>query len=395
LVKAFSFSKRRIEALEPPRKGRAQYRDSKTPGLVLRVTPNGTRTFAVYKKLNGRPIRYRLGVFPEMTVEQARRRAAEVLGEIALGRNPAEARRYARQEPTLSDLFAHWVDHARQHKKTWAADEEQYNRYLKPWARRRLSSIKKADVQALHARLGRRNGRYAANRAVALLRAVFNKAADLGWNGPNPCTGVRMFRERARDRFLKPDELPRFFRALEEEPNPILRGFFLICLFTGARRRNVEAMRWDDLDFANALWRIPATKRGEPQVVPLSPVAMQVLIGLRPLAKDGWVFPALRKSRTGHLTDPMPAWRRILQRAGLVDLRIHDLRRSLGSWEALTGASLQVIGASLGHTRAETTQIYSRLTLERVRESVNQATTAMLAAGGLLEGPRQEELADG
>ena len=91
----FPFSKRRIEALEPPAAGRDQYRDSKTPGLVLRVSAAGSKTFSVYKKANGRPVRYKLGTFPEMTIEQARKRTAETLGDIAKGKDPAAARRDA------------------------------------------------------------------------------------------------------------------------------------------------------------------------------------------------------------------------------------------------------------------------------------------------------------
>jgi integrase len=95
-----------------------------------------------------------------------------------------------------------------------------------------------------------------------------------------------------------------------------------------------------------------------------------------------WVFPSTGK--TGHLVEPKKAWKRILERADLSDLRIHDLRRSLGSWQAATGASLSIIGKSLGHKNINSTAIYARLNIDPVRESMETATSAMMVAGGLL-----------
>ena len=118
-------------------------------------------------------------------------------------------------------------------KRTWQEERAQYNAFLKPWAHRKLSSIKKAEVAALHARVGQENGIYAANRLLALLRAMFNKAPDMGFAGPNPTAGVKKFPEENRDRFLHGDELAGFFRALAAEPNAMLRDFFLLLLLTG------------------------------------------------------------------------------------------------------------------------------------------------------------------
>jgi integrase len=215
---------------------------------------------------------------------------------------------------------------------------------------------------------------------------MFNKGENIGWKGENPARRIELFPESSRDRFLLPEELPAFFRALAEEPNPIFQGFFLLSLLTGARRANVQAMRWSDVSFDLRRWRIPETKAGVPVVVPLTPLAFEVLEKLKEYRRPDcdWVFPG-RRLNGGHLVTPNLAWKRLLKRAGLENLRIHDLRRSLGSWQALTGASLQVIGKSLGHLRQETTAIYSRLTLDPVRESVEKATDAIrVAAGGQL-----------
>jgi integrase len=318
-----------------------------------------------------------------MTVEQARRACQIKSGDAAEGKDLQAARQAARHEHTAAGLFSYWLEtHAKQHKRTWQEDQRQYNTFLKPWANRKLSLIKKTEVQALHARVGEQNGRYAANRLLALLRALFNKASDMGFVGQNPTTGVKKFVEEKRDRFLHGDELPAFFASLNAEPKDTLRDFFFLALLIGARKNNVLTMRWQDVSLEMGLWRIPETKSGEVVVVPLSSPALAILERrYRARGDSPWVFPS--SGKTGHLVEPKSAWKRILDRAGLQDVRIHDLRRSLGSWQAMTGSSLPIIGKSLGHKQAATTMIYARLQVDPVRESVETAATAMLEAGGI------------
>ncbi len=140
-------------------------------------------------------------------------------------------------------------------------------------------------------------------------------------------------------------------------------------------------MRWEDINFDRSEWRIAETKNGTPQTVTLSPEAIEVLRNRIPAEATIFVFPGIGKQ--GHLAEPKKGWQRILDRAGISDLRIHDLRRTLGSWQAKQGASLAIIGKSLNHKNQSTTAIYARLDLDPVRDSVNSATSAMLAAAGL------------
>src|ERR1019366_3847398 len=151
-------------------------------------------------------------------------------------------------------------------------------------------------------------------------------------------------------------------------------------LLCGALRGNVQAMRWDELHLDRHIWRISESKNGESLDVYL-PLEAQKILLTRKAGANGceWVFPG--RGKTGHLIEPKTAWKRILKRAGLTDVRLHDLRRTLGSWQAATGASLPVIGKSLGHKSLAATQIYARLDLGPVRLAVDRATTAMLAAG--------------
>jgi integrase len=377
------FTKRCLEALPTPETSRVYYHDARTEGLTLCVTLAGTKTFYLYRWHQGRPVRIPLGRFPATSIEQARRQAKALMGDMAKGTDPQAARQAARHEQTVSGLFTFWLEtHAKPRKRSWQADVVRYNAYLRPWANRKLSSIHKADVQALHAKVGAERGPYAANRLLTLIKAMFYRADDMGHVGVNPAVSVRRFPEEKRDRFLHGDELPAFFQALNAEPNDTLRDFFLVALLTGARKTNILTMQWADVSFDLGLWRIPETKSGEPVVVPLSTPALAIL-RRRFEARHGssWVFPS--KGKTGHLVEPKSAWKRICDRARLQHVRIHDLRRSLGSWQAMMGSSLPIIGKSLGHKQASTTMIYARLEVAPVRESVETAANAMLEAGGM------------
>jgi integrase len=144
-------------------------------------------------------------------------------------------------------------------------------------------------------------------------------------------------------------------------------------------------MQWKDVNLKRGEWHIKETKNGIPQTVTLSPEVQAILSNkirnTKPSEPMTFVFPGSGKS--GHLIEPKKGWKRILERAGIEDLRIHDLRRTLGSWQAKTGASLVTIGKSLNHKNQNTTAIYARLDLDPVRESVNTAISAMMEAGGL------------
>ena len=195
---------------------------------------------------------------------------------------------------------------------------------------------------------------------------MFNRAkSDWDWRGDNPAAGVRPFKERKRERFLQ-GETSSFFESLAKELNETIRDYVLVSLLTGARRANVQEMRWKEISWSRATWSVPAhqAKGGEALDIALSPVVVRILENRREASINEWVFPG--RGRTGHLVEPKSAWKRILKRAGLHDLRLHDLRRTLGSWQAATGASLPIIGKTLGHKNLAATQIYARLNLDPV-----------------------------
>jgi integrase len=384
VAKRIHFTKKAIDALPLPRSQRSYHYDDQVRGLAVAVAPTGRRTFLLYRKVAGKPERISIGPYPDLSIDQARKRAEELNGAIASGHNPATEKRRIRAENTLGELLDAFVElYGKSNKRTWHEDVAAFNLHLSHWRNRKISTITRSDVLALHARIGLDHP-YTANRTIELLCAMYNRArSDYGFEGVNPAAGIKSFRERKRSRFLAGHELPAFFEALAEEPNGTIKDFLLVALLTGARRRNVQALEWTEIDWRRTVWTIPAAKAkgDEPIDVTLSPVVMQILQNRRASSLSKFAFPGSGKS--GHLEEPKKCWRRILKRAGLTDLRIHDLRRTLGSWQAALGASLPIIGKSLGHQSLEATQIYSRLELGPVRQSVERAGQAMLLAGGV------------
>lgn len=377
-----SFTKAAIENLPQPAAGWTYHYDTKVRGLAIGVSFTGAKSFVVYRKVQGRPERITLGRYPDLTIEQARGKAQAINAAIAHGENPADKKRAARKEMTFGALFAEYLErHAKHNKRTWEEDRDVFGRHLGALGKLKLSAVKRSDIAAIHSHIGKEHPR-TANKALALVSSIFGRAIEWGlWDSRNPARGIKRFKEHSRDRFLQADELPRFFQAVTEEPNDTIRDYVLISLLTGARRSNVLAMQREDISFDRGEWRIQHTKNGIPQTVTLSPEALAILANRKPAEPSGFVFPG--PGKTGHLKEPRKGWERILMRAGIQDLRIHDLRRTLGSWQAKTGASLTIIGKSLNHKSPVTTAVYARLDLDPVRESVQKATNAMLAAAGL------------
>ena len=380
-----SFTDRTLTKLPTPPVGRRYWYDQKVPGLAFCITANDTRTFYLYRRIGKRPVRVRLGRFPELDVDAARDLAREKITDIARGRDPQEERQAAREETTWSRLFDLWFAKYGTHLRTGEESNRIHQRLLKRLHNLPITRVGPRRLQHLHHRLTKRHGAIAANRALELCRRVFNHAKDLvGFKRRNPVKGLVMNPETSRDRFLQPTELKPFFQALHDE-EPLFRDLFLMLLFTGARRSAVQAMRWEQISFELEAWRIPAEESKNKQVlmISLSPPALAILRERKEAGNGSpWVFPTRAKS--GHVEEVKSAWRRVLERAGLnlerADrLRPHDLRRSLGSYMAIGNASLPLIGAALGHKNLSSTQIYARLNLNPVRAAVERATATMLS----------------
>ncbi|WP_353853424.1 tyrosine-type recombinase/integrase [Accumulibacter sp.] len=374
---------------------RATYHDTLQRGMQVRVTSAGVKTFSMYRRTKGgAPERVTLGRFPDMTVEQARKAAALIASEIEQGANPAEVKRTLKGELTLTEFFAEYGTRHGAKKLSWRDDQQRFRDYLeKPLGARRLSAITRMMIAKVLADAEKAGKAPATVRQIrALVSGMLAKAVEWGMLESNPATGIRVAgRVVTRDRFLQPDELPRFFAALAEEPSVAMRDFILLALLTGARRANLCAMHWREIDLTAGNWRLPMTKNGTPQTVTLPPEAVEILTARQESTAGGYVFPS--RSASGHFNGARDGLLRVLKRAGIPygrndpnGMTLHDLRRTLGSWQARTGASLAVIGKSLNHKSQQATAIYARLDLDPVRAAVNTATSAMLEAGGVKAG---------
>lgn len=427
-----------IEAIQKPPSGRFEYRDSKVPGLYLRVTSTGVRSFSFVGRAKGssRFEGITLGKYPAVRPDEARRKAMVMNGELAGGTSAAEAMRGKRQAQTLKAVTGLYLDSLDRRGAKSGNPPVLWTRYIEPaFSSRRMSEISALDLERWHralpdqirvrmaaeraererAKAERRariveaqaerrrgpdpkplpssvssrviTGETTANQALALVRTVYNWAAmpqRKYFTGVNPATGHKMFPSNERERFLRPDELAPFFQALAVEPSETMRDFILLALLTGARRSNVASMAWANVDQDRAEWRVPGElmKNGQQQTITLTPEAVAILVTRKQTSKSRFVFPSM-KSKSGHIEDPRKAWQRVMRAAELANLRLHDLRRTLGSWQARTGASLILIGKSLNHKDQASTAIDARLDLDPVRQSVDRATNAMYEAAGL------------
>jgi integrase len=371
------FTKATIDSLVvEENKSRSMFYDDKARGLFVMVSKS-IKTFYVLRKHQGRTERILIGRYPDTTIEQARARAGQVNSELDSGINRNDIKRMRRTELTLNDLHKVYMErHALARNKRPENAESNYRLYLSHWGTKRLSEIKRTEVQSHIAKLAREISPATANIGLALLRAMFNRAIDWEIFGEkNPTDKIPKYPEVSRDRFLYGDELQRFLIATSKLQSQIMKDFFMMLLATGARKTNVLTMRWSDINLAQAIWRVPDTKNGEPYQVALTDMALQILNERRQTEKNEWVFSATSKS--GHLEEPKRAWTNLLKEADIQNLRIHDLRRTFGSFMAAQGASLQMIGKALGHKSQDATLIYARLNLDPVREAVNAASNAM------------------
>ncbi|MBU2761239.1 tyrosine-type recombinase/integrase [Acidithiobacillus sulfurivorans] len=381
------FTKARLAALEPVPGKRITVYDLEQKGLCIRVTPAGAKTFYCVRKVEGKVEWVRIGDAAAVTIETARTTAAGIINDIARGTNPAEQKRIKKAEMTFSDLFAEWVQECKaKGKKSLGNDERNYRLHLGTLAKKKLSDIERQHIRTLHRKIGTASGIYQANRVLALTRAVFNfgiKTLDIP-GLTNPAAGLKMNREESRDRRLHPDEMPKFFEALAAEENPDMRDYVMLSLLTGARRSNVQAMTWEEIHLDRRTWTIPGSKAKAKDniTVPLTTAAIEVLQARAEAnGAQGWVFPGAGK--TGHLVEPKKGWQRLLQRAGIEDLRLHDLRRSLASFQIDAGVSLAVIGKGLGHHSQQTTAVYARLAQDPVADAWQKGTDAILVAAGV------------
>lgn len=373
----FNFTQAALANLNIPTKNEKHYivRDSNQRGLIVMVNYGGTKTFYFRTKFKHKKTMIKIGVFPYVSVETARNKSFSLYNSIRNGDLPQN-----KHVLTVYELFfnEYLPKYAKVFKKsnTWQENERIFNRHFITLKDKNIADLDRNTIDTWHKNIGTNNGIYMANRCLALIRHMLNIAIDWGFIQRNPATHIKQYRETARDRFLQPNEIHNFITALQSTPNAQLKHFIMLLLFTGQRKSNILSLRWENINLCNNILYLPDTKNNQPQQIPLTQQAIDILndIGIK---QTGWVFPS-KDSKSGHLENPKRFWQQLLRIANIHNLRMHDLRRTMGSYQAIIGSSMNIIGKSLGHKSLQSTEVYARLSLAPIRDSMQKATDEIL-----------------
>ncbi|WP_083227983.1 site-specific integrase [Mucilaginibacter sp. PPCGB 2223] len=389
-----AFTKEALDKLQPSDK-RCYISDPKTFGLRLVVYENGTKTYILNRVIKGKPKKIRIGRYDCITISQAREKAKNLNAQIELGGDPHEEAQAQKRLLTFEQLFAKYYDwHLATESKAPDHNKAMLEIHIFPvLGREKAAEIKPTQISQLYEKIGSAISKYSkideikysygsANRILNSVNAVFNFGIKHDLIAcTNPCHGLKKVKGKSRDRFLNLDELKLFFDALKLEEK-IFDDYFKTLLYCGARKSNVLSMEYPAINFDFKFWRLPETKtkNKEVNIIPLSDPVLKILItraAFNEFYKEPskFVFPGDGKS--GHLTDPKKSFERIKKRMNVFDIRIHDLRRTLGSYMAINGISLPIIGKALNHKSQVSTEIYARLSHQPVLDAVNLAGSTM------------------
>lgn len=381
-----TISRRTVEALRVEKD--TVFWDSELSGFGVRVYPSGSKVYVVQTRAGGQAAkRVTVGRHGVITAEEARRRAALIVARIKAGEEavaePPPAK-HARG-PSVADLARVYLDeHVPPRCKPDTAVRYRIfvDRHILPaLGDLPALAVEPAQVTALHHALSATPS--AANGAVRTLSRIYDAAADRGLvpEGGNPCRFVVKYRERGRERFLTEGELRRLGRVLAEAetgkgPSVHAVAAIRLLLLTGCRRNEILTLRWEEVDLAARELRLRDSKTGA-RTVPLSPEAVGVLAGIPRVAGHPFVIPGRVAGRP--MADLNTPWRIVRERAGLEDVRLHDLRHSFASRALALGESLPMIGRLLGHSQVETTARYAHLARDRVHDSAVRISESIAA----------------
>ena len=380
-------TKRTIDATEP-RATEFFLWDENIPGFGLRVMPSGRKSFVVQYRAGRRPRRMSLGPSTVLTCDQARTRAITIIAAVKNGEDPAAVRAANRNAATVSDLAERFdKEHIAVRLKASTAKEYRGNlrRFILPaLGRLAVPEITRADVAKFHHDL--RHIPYQANRCLEVVSKMFVLAEMWGLrpDGSNPRKHIRKYPEEKRERFLSAAELRRIgdvLREMEIEgielPSAILAARMLIL--TGCRLGEIMSLKWEYVDFNEHALRLPDSKSGK-KTVHLGTPAVECLQTAQRIHGNPWVITGTLPGKS--LSDMQPFWQRTRARAGLKDVRIHDLRHTFASTAVASGQGLPMIGKLLGHTQVQTTARYAHLAADPVRCAADSVATSLREALG-------------
>jgi integrase len=388
-----NFTAKRLDSLKAETE-RVDYWDDSLPGFVLRVTPDGTKTFSVMYRIGGRRRRYTLGAYPVLLLADARDRAKDALELVRRGVDPSEEKK--RQEEaevarraegfTFEALVQRFLDEYVSKLRSKYEVGRSFKEYLIPeFSKTKARELKRAEIRDYLDNMARTRP-VMANRCLAYVRRMYNWALSKDLVEFNPCAGIpRPGAEHQRDRVLSEDEIKAIWKALDKE-KPIMAATFRLRLLTAQRGGEVHTMRWKDID--GDWWTIPAefAKNKLSHRVPLSPQAVRVVDQVRKLTeaqdekaerqRSEWVFPNPIR-RQDHINECQKLARRVREESK-VDFRAHDFRRTAASMMAGMGIPRLVISKILNHVEPGVTKVYDRYSYDKEKQEALNAWGARL-----------------
>jgi integrase len=403
----FKFTLRRLEKLEPL-SIRTKYYDTDNQGLVLEILPSGSKFFRTIKRhdKSNRLITVTIGTFPSVTVDMAVKRHREHVTDIVNGIDPNEAKReLKRRGITFAALYTLYDQdfsakvkrderrpasqdfNARLYKNHFSQIVDDKHRDFISVTLEKIDSKYSTEIIDI---LKVEKTRPIFNKCLTMLISMFNLAVSKELIVKNPFVGEKKYNDNERKRYLQNDEIESLFTAVGKEEE-IYQDIVKMLLYTGQRKNCVLSMRWDELNRDFTVWTIPTLKmKGkEEHVLPLPRQCVEILNRrAKQKHQNGFVFPAkTSSSRLGHVSEKTGKnsfWRRITENAGLYskdrskNLTVHDLRRSLASWQINNDVDLYTVSKTLGHKSIATTQkIYAHLNSDKVRDGVSTAVSAL------------------
>jgi integrase len=359
----------------PPGRAKVDYFDTDQRGFMLEVRQTGGKTFYQrYTDARGRERQFKLGPADVLTIDKARRKARLVLAQALVGTDPQQQRRELRETPTVKEFVRdRYMPHVKSYKRSWCTDETVLRLHILPMlGPRPVDHIKTEDISALLQMM--RDKGYASgttNRVLILLRYIYNLGRKWRIAGmtENPTLGLSTAPDVQRDRFLTVEETQRLIVSVEEDENQTAARAIMLLLLTGGRRNEITQAKWEYVNWDRRTLLVPISKSGKPRAIALNAQALALLRAL-PRTDNPYIFPSpVNGKPSASLFFP---WDRIRKRAGLADVRLHDLRHSYASFLVNQGISLYVVQGLLGHAHSRTTQRYAHLSQETLLDAAER-----------------------
>jgi integrase len=371
----------------PAGRKKIDFFDTFCRGLFVEVRASGGMTYYQhYRDTRGVLRQIKLGSVENISITDARKASSRLMRQVELGEDPLAQKAELRAVPTFAEFIdEQYLPYVKNYKRSWGTDVSLLKNHLLPrFGKRHLDTITRQDIVKMHAdRKASGAAAGSANRLLIMMRYIFNLALRWEVQGikANPCAGVPLLEvNNKKERYLSQDEAKRLYDAVCESENPMLKFIVPMLILTGARKREVLDAKWTDFDLERRIWRIPTTKAGKARHVPLADGVMNLLATMpRDLP---WAFA---NPDTGKpYVSIYCAWHTARTKAGLTDVRMHDLRHSFASLLINSGRTLYEVQHILGHTQVKTTQRYAHLSQDTLLAASNAATLAVGSVMGAM-----------